>query len=791
MLGTTIYLNNRKLDLFKDESIELNSSVQNINDISKTFTDYSQNFTVPASDNNNAIFQHYYNTDVDGTFNANIRQAGYIELGSLPFRYGTISLEEVKLKGLMPYAYSIRFYGAVVNLSDLFRDDELSILDLSDYNHEYNSSILDAVYGDVINSGDIYYPLITSLRNYEVGTGTANDISNVLGQIKYSELKPALKISKIIDAIELIYGINFDRSFINRAVFDNIYMWLHNKSETLTISDIGQIIDLTNATGFSGIDVDFNTTTNYMELQNGTPPPVSGKIKVKITPAVGFTTILYSVKIIDDNNNILAALENVSGTNELELVKTLVKVRFEIYSNSTFTFTPRISVNRKYILGGFISVTNAQNQASQTINGQISISANLPQMKVSEFIKSIIKMFNLVLVPTNSNTFLFLPLDDWYNAGKLINLTKYVDIKDVTIKKPKLFKRIEFKHQQSEQILNERFRLNNGLNLGYGDLRADYDIDGTELKIETGFENLMFERLQDRSTDDLTNIQVGKSIDKNLDPYIGKPFIFYKNGFTFYDTPIKCDAHADITYSFQTATENDITLSQVSNSINFSADISTYSYSEVLRNLFNNYWSDYISDLYSLKRRITTLSGYLPTGVLIRMKLNDRLKIGDKAYIINSFKSNLSTGKVDFELLNYIGQPFTSINDIVYLTADTIDYSADTELLTADMISLYVPQYSPYANGVEFTNLLVTPAKQNFDCKLTANQVYSVTKIDTGDGITWLDLENDSGIATGYLKILVSQYTAAITNDTLSRSMDLSVLIGIDTFTITITQGQL
>ena len=55
MLGTAIYLNSERLELFKDETVELNSSVQNINDISKTFTDYSQSFTVPASDDNNKI----------------------------------------------------------------------------------------------------------------------------------------------------------------------------------------------------------------------------------------------------------------------------------------------------------------------------------------------------------------------------------------------------------------------------------------------------------------------------------------------------------------------------------------------------------------------------------------------------------------------------------------------------------------------------------------------------------------------------------------------------------------
>ena len=47
-----------RLELFQDENISITSSIQNVNDISKVFTDYSQSFTVPATPNNNKIFAH-------------------------------------------------------------------------------------------------------------------------------------------------------------------------------------------------------------------------------------------------------------------------------------------------------------------------------------------------------------------------------------------------------------------------------------------------------------------------------------------------------------------------------------------------------------------------------------------------------------------------------------------------------------------------------------------------------------------------------------------------------------
>ena len=49
------------VDLFQDESIQVTSTIQDIRDIGKVFTDYSQTFNVPASDTNNKIFRHFYN----------------------------------------------------------------------------------------------------------------------------------------------------------------------------------------------------------------------------------------------------------------------------------------------------------------------------------------------------------------------------------------------------------------------------------------------------------------------------------------------------------------------------------------------------------------------------------------------------------------------------------------------------------------------------------------------------------------------------------------------------------
>jgi hypothetical protein len=795
MIGTNLYIqdinnpdNFIKVDLFKDENFELNSSVQNINDISKTFSDFSQSFTVPASDENNRIFQHYYNPDVDGIFNPNIRVSSLIEIGSLPFRFGLIQLEDVKLKNAQPSSYTIRFFSKVVNLSDRFGDDELTVLNLSEFDHSYDAeTVFPATQSASINNGDIYYPLISSVRNFQIGTDDADDITNVLGEIKFTDLKPALRLIRIIEAIENEYDISFDREFLNRAAFGNLFMWLHNKADGLAAAQTGAIVDLTNAGNLSDIDVFVNTTQNTVTVITGFYPsgrPIITYLAITVTPSSSYLDTDYSIQILDIDDNLIGSLNVVKGVNTLRVgLPGDGDYYFKVLSNSTFEFTPLIYAVQTV-------VRKNANQLLQSFFGEIKISNNIPKLKVRDFITSIIRMFNLVLTPTSNNSFAFIPLDDWYSKGKLVDITKYIDTKDITIKKPKLFKRINFKYQKSGQILNEKFRENNGLDLGYGDLATTYDIDGGELKVEAQFDNLMFERLTDRSTDDITNVQVGKSIDKTLQPYIGKPYIFYCAGYQFYDTPIKADEYSDLDYTWFTSTENDSIFDQVTQSVNFSADQSTFLYSEITNNLFNNYWQDYISDLYSTKRRLGNYRAQLPIGKIININLNDRIQISDKAYIINSMKSNLTTGEVNYELLNYIGPAYKSINSIISITVDTIEYSVDTTDISADATYYYLPQYSPFDNGIQYTQLFATSGAQNYDLKITANSPYVVTKVDTGDGVGWVDLENSFGNTTAYLLIKVSEYTSAITNPLLIRSMELEVVIGIDTFTLTITQTQ-
>ena len=104
-----------RLELFEDENISINSSIQNINDISKVFTDFTQSFTVPATKNNNEVFKHWYENSLDGGFNATKRKDAYIELDTLTFRKGKIQLEKASYKKGDIDNYTVTFFGSLIS----------------------------------------------------------------------------------------------------------------------------------------------------------------------------------------------------------------------------------------------------------------------------------------------------------------------------------------------------------------------------------------------------------------------------------------------------------------------------------------------------------------------------------------------------------------------------------------------------------------------------------------------------------------------------------------------------
>jgi len=719
-MNVSIYIQGKQLDLFQDENIEINLSVKNISDISKVVTDFTQGFTIPASPANNQTLTYWFDADVDGTFNGNIRVDAYIEVNSLPYKSGVIQLDNCKLKNGLPYSYSITFFSNAVNLTDRFGDNLLSgnsdvtkNLNLHSYNHNYDiATVTDAMQKDTIASGDVYYPLITATGDLNYGDGSSRDLIFASNGLKFNDFKPAIRLIKIIEALEITYGITFSRDFFDRALFYNLFMWLHK--DTGTVDNGGQVlkVDFTD----KGNVEDFGGEVNLIDNYYIAPPAIRVNALIKIIPSVGYENIPYNIeRNVDDI--VTGSRENLKGTSYTSFYTyaNTSKHTFFVSSTEGIKFTSQLIIRRKSN-GDEKTATFAE----QTILGDLVVADNLPQIKVKDFINSLISQFNLIIKPTSTTTFYVDTLDNWYSKGKTYDITGLVDIKEITVAKPDIKKQIDFSYQKTDAILGKQYF--DAFQVGYGDLRAKYDVSGSDLKIESQFENMMFELLVNPTTKTPTNIQCGLSIDKELKPYKAKPFLFYKNGRLDMATALKVSG-ISIPYLTHTATEDNVDFNQVTSSLNFGNENSTYFYTPIKRGLYFNFWKTYIEDLYNRKCRVLTFKCKIPISILYNLGLNDRFIIGDKKYKISTLKVNLINSDATVEVFTDFSAPVDSESTISFVTVDALTPTVDNTM-TVDGIISTAPVTSYITNGISATEYFSTRAKEHFEIAIKANTVF-------------------------------------------------------------------
>ena len=246
MRTVQVYIEGQRLDLFDDEQINVTSTQQNVQDISKVFTDFSQSFSVPASVNNNKIFEYFYENDINSTLDYNIRRNGNIEIDYTPFRTGKISLEKAEVKNNQAYSYQITFYGDVVSIKDKFSNDKL--VDLTYLNllsHAYNATEIKNRIIDGATDYKVRYPLIFS-RDITYGGGGSTDInpSTGTGAVKFNELFPAIQLSQMIAAIGTKYSIAFTGTFLSTKRFKNAYLLCQN-ADTFTFLTASETLNIT------------------------------------------------------------------------------------------------------------------------------------------------------------------------------------------------------------------------------------------------------------------------------------------------------------------------------------------------------------------------------------------------------------------------------------------------------------------------------------------------------------------------------------------------------------------
>jgi hypothetical protein len=680
-----LYIQDTKVDLFQDETISITDSIQNVSDISKVFTPFSKQFNLPASQVNNKLFKHYYNFNIQDGFDARFTVDARIEINHTPFKSGKIRLNGVSMKDNHPHTYKVVFFGEPNSLKELFADEELNALNpLSTYDIKSDTVTADVRQAfkvglqstgvDATNLGNrnIVVPLISLENYYSYDTPSTTRLDNVSWNNLRKDLKPAIKLKRIIEAIQTQYDITFNmtdsgsvKTFFGSDMFDELYLWLHREK-----TSYNNLNSTAKHFGINYTSLGVKKTLNDYTYLGGSGDVLSGG---KLTINEGESYTLRFRFIASYANAPIEIISRDRTTNELLGVQertsstSVMVVRFESLQSgnlSSRVFDPEIRFNNNtsqaISFSALNTLANFGLQIDKTVNGvttqhfygnsafqlayMIFIQDYIPKMKVIDFITGIFKMFNLVAyTKRGSSTIYVQTFDDFMTIGETRDITKYIDVSQSTIDRPVPYNQVNFKY--SSPVTQTSLRFVNQFSQVFGDLNysAPEKYDGQAFNQEVPFERTVLINLEDNAGNKTNNIEAWW-VDADSKTTLGKPYIFFNrvidsssntvtsSNYTSYNAPSNVSADENHTLNFGAEYDE------------FNGDINSNS-------LFSRFYQEYIIQTFNQNGRIIKVSAQLPVSFILNYSVNDTIVINGQEYYINSLNTNLATGKTELELI--------------------------------------------------------------------------------------------------------------------------------------------
>ena len=522
-------------------------------------------------------------------------------------------------------------------------------------------------------------PLITHTQRYFFDSTTSVTTDGNLHYhnghdkgVLFSDLKYAIRVNEIIKAIENTYtiangyksNIVFSNDFFNfsNKAYSNLFMWLHRKS--------GAVDTLSQQTSYP-IDIDYggsggdewagvnNTSliisSNFDEAINQTFSwsinPVSNVSLYDVSVAKD-GIVVFSLSQTSNTTSItandLGGIGNLAGTYVTTITST-VEIEF---SNVTINF---FGENTEYPTGYSQQITTG----AFTLYTKLvfEISAQIPDIKIIDFLTGLFKMFNLVAYVKADGVIYVDTLDNFYATSTTYDVTKYIDVSKSSVDVALPYKEILFTYKGVKSFLADKYTKLFNSTWGaekYND--NNRNLDGGIYKVEAPFEHMMFERLINEDNGTQTNIVWGYSVNENQEPYIGSPVLFYPNirsgqGNISYRSSGSFPHTSMSVFNVPMNSVYSNSATSTANS-NFAVMINEYTGdTSFTGTLYNNYYNNYILNIFKQSSRIVKFEAYLPLNIILNYTLADILIISGKQYRINSLNINLINNKTQLELI--------------------------------------------------------------------------------------------------------------------------------------------
>jgi len=646
-----------ELDLYKEEPLKLTLSAEDLADLPRVNSAFSQSFRIPATQNNSKVFQWWYEVNtVD--FDITRRVVAEIHIDGLFYKSGHIRIQAAYVNDETSQVdLEIVFFGEARDFASQIGEITLNNLNLTSLNHELTLTNVQNSWAGTLANGDVRYAL--AVRGYEYDdagtiTGSLAEIADASQHtnsfqksnhpLNISQLTPMVRAKAIIDAVFVQTGYSYSSdSFFNTTLFEDLYIdtivdassTFQQAGGTLEALSTGQSLRPFESFEYVEFTNEISDPANAFASNLGFYyPPVAGNytmaisLNLRIGRSIAHPTPTYTIRVRQGANIIDTKTVTVPfGVFAINLTDTL-SMTLEPLVAGTGT-SQAVVVEVKVENGTFNNEVQADSSWDvTTAPSSVSIASLMKyDVKCVDFLKSILTKFKLMMVPSSVNEFEFevKPWKDYIASGDRLDWTNKLDNSKTVKLSPIFFEQsqlIDFTDQPDEDMRNKPFQENEGRT--YGALQFDSKNDllqGTK-KVETIFAPTPVDIVEgfDAASEFVIPF-LAKLGDEESDhghlqelPMKIKPRLLFWNGLAaqglneaWYYTDGTTVVHNTTNYPRFTPYSVFPTTSTTIN-LNWFRDATYFQGPNDGKSVYEEYWNTYIQELYSKEARM--LTGY-------------------------------------------------------------------------------------------------------------------------------------------------------------------------------------
>jgi hypothetical protein len=710
------------LDLYADETIPLTLSVDDFTKIAEKVQSYSKSFNIPQTKRNQRTFNNIFSITrlYDGViFNPYMQTKAVLKVDGFLVFEGFLRLIDVSDKN-GEVSYNVNLYSEAIALKDYLEKKIIGDIDFTELEHEYqitniknswNTSGTGITYDNAGTSGyrdandTLKYPFVDWKHQYTYST----DDMPIIARLE-DVWRPWIQIKYLINRIFEDTPFSWSSTFFNDAQFERLYMDFNWGEDGVPLAEgatnynmlclrvIGSscvvpsncavptsftALEIGSTTAIGSTPPQVNTTTGVFTATNDntTVTAVIDGMAFENTTGSDIDVTIKCVAIIggitqDINIQTFSVPASITGyvpptyTVFLE-IDNLDSFSLHIESasagvNIVFTATPTV----KYTVS-ILSVVNSA--IMNTLRGE---------MGQWEFIAAILKMFNLVTLPsdTNPNEIQFETYADTFikqtsggagsgdvtlsARGVVHNWTEKIDVENIKLKPltdlkaETIFRFEEDDDDYSYGVYKKATRHLYGSKVfdasGATLLTGEDDISAEP------FASTVIKRLENYLTEFVTPSIYAFDPDSGSSDFDNAPRILYSVGTVTmssdtYEYPAQNGVAGSTTQDSFLQFSHTTSVPAVGTNYDFvfgEQFLFTGVGISPLNNLFNLYWLPYYNELYNPDTRTMTLKLNLSAADINTFKFNDQVFIKQRVFRVNKidYKPNdLST--VEFILI--------------------------------------------------------------------------------------------------------------------------------------------